>query len=99
MERNEDHNDEGQRDIRRWRSGMAGLPQPAGERVDPLDLALIIDAVALDAIARAQQGVHTVRQPQFSVDRRGLQPVEHWEQHVGVNDVRANVQLHDVQHV
>ena len=61
-------------------------------RVDPLDLVLVVDLVALDPLARADETVHGVGQ---AVLARGGHALEDREQAVRLADVGADVQLRD----
>jgi hypothetical protein len=67
--------------------------------VDSLYLALVIDAIAHHAAARADQGMDAVGEPVLAVDRGRGQPLQHGEQGIGMDHVGADVELHDLEHV
>ena len=66
--------------------------------VDPLDLVLVVDLVALHGQPVVDQPVRQVGQPVFAVQRRRRQRRQHRPDLPGGDDVRADVELPDLPH-
>ncbi len=68
-------------------------------RVDALHFVLIVNLVALDAQAGADQLVHTISQPILAIDRTWRQPLQSSEDDGRVDDVRSDIDLMDCAHL
>ena len=67
-------------------------------RVDPLDLVLVVDLIALYSQPVVDQPVRQVGQPVLAVQRRRRQRRQHRPDLPGGDNVRADVQLPDLPH-